>query len=1486
MAETFDDSKGDYQNRFKEENRWSKILFHPTRPLFQSELNELQSGVLSQIKLLGDTSFKGGSVISGMNLISKGKVEDNTEGKGQKSLVSLSDISSSNTRIDSVNYPDNGKLTVYSTASLATSQQGIKFKVVPSDKGDLTLSYSIQVLSGTLYRPTVVLPEDLIEASSTIDGKNVYKGLTVSDTTPLQDADGNQFNLNDNKPHQIATTVKGSDGKPVEFSLLVNTAYDALKEGRLDFELDAFKVETGDTVTSWEASETDKNVSTGFNRNQRYIVTNGLVYLGGMIRHFNETEINLSGTGKEVIGLSLEEDIITADMDPTLLDHTTGTASQWKPGADRLHYNVTLTYNDDSSVALYQLLDGKVVNDPSKPQESIINDILAKRTNDESGSYAVNGFDIWSEPNLSDSSVVDVIVDSGEAYVLGYQVNKTTSTRLQVPKSVGTADIADEVFIYSNAIPDNGLLANQPVKTVSQVTGNVQIKDESVSRSATSTTNDTLSQQAYIIDEVYSLDDKKAKTTYIQGVDFSLVNGNELKWLVTDKGKEPATGTTYYVSYKYEKTFVVDKDYKIVTAGADETADTTITFAGLSGDKPVENSQVHVSYTYFLARIDMLTLNKDGVFTVVSGQPDKLSEAQPPAQIDPMTLRIGFVTVFPNSTKAITQKSTITRIPFTGLQDMSSRINDLEYNLAVQELRFNAMQNQDPVTLKNTFSDDFSNISKADSGNKGFSAAYVPADPSITVDNKAASSIGMTADVVSSNFSQFKHTWALPYTEKTLVSQLKATNAININPYSVFNVLGQMSLTPDSDNWIDEKSNTVEKNTDVNLGNGFVTWGAMNNALTSKGYTLASGDPGYGGSWSAYAGYQHKYVKTTNTYSDTETEAEFLRSITVTFEADNLIPLDDNLELSFDGQHVDIVPATGYKSGTTKGTIMSDGGGTVKGTFVIPSGVRVGTREVKLHNDRNTAVTTFTGSGLTKTHLTTITHEHATASYYDPLAQSFAAKKGSTITSADIYFAGIPDSLSKKRTDVIVQVRKMDDSGYPSRTIVAEGILHKDDIKASSDAQTGTRVTFKDPLVVSDETSYALVIITDSDAYSLYTAVNGQPQVGTNQNLVAPAYQEGMLFTSSNAQTWSALQDTSLKFSINGASFESKGQIKFNPINMADQKFVDAQGKELLDDQGKTIPFKPSQLIILSDYLTPDNTTLDWQYRVVYADQPNDANIESASWLPYTDNATFDFSKEIRTIQFQVILTGSNGASPYIESDNLALLAYLTGREGIYLSRDINMQGNTYNHLRTQYDAMIPAGATVTPQFSTDKGSTWKEYTNGKLKKVVIDRNYTRYMWDYQLTDVSAGDNTQFGTFKVRLALNADSAYLRPKVKNLMNSMSLQDGNETGNDGYEPVTGLTYTPTGTLVWSSDGATSDVSAKLTHPLSSSDTGIVVKVVDKFGNTYSAPIANADIANETEATTTIGKETMIIKKVSDSEVKVTGLKNLAPFEIDIK
>lgn len=187
--------------------------------------------------------------------------------------------------------------------------------------------------------------------------------------------------------------------------------------------------------------------------------SNGIIFINGFfIRVPEETFglVNNFGTyaGNNVVGFTLVEKIVTETEDTTLLDNALGYSNENAPGAHRLKLIpklISLTQEqaaltkDFNPVAFYNY--GSLVSkvNPSVNVYSIVGDILATRTYEESGNYIVKNFAVDTVTNfvggeiqVGGSSNVFARVNPGIGYAQGARVELLKSAHIEMRRGIDT----------------------------------------------------------------------------------------------------------------------------------------------------------------------------------------------------------------------------------------------------------------------------------------------------------------------------------------------------------------------------------------------------------------------------------------------------------------------------------------------------------------------------------------------------------------------------------------------------------------------------------------------------------------------------------------------------------------------------------------------------------------------------------------------------------------------------------------------------------------------------------------------------------------------------------------------------------------------------------------------------------------------------------------------------------------------------------------
>lgn len=167
--------------------------------------------------------------------------------------------------------------------------------------------------------------------------------------------------------------------------------------------------------------------------------------------------------------------------------------------------------------------------------------------------------------------------------------------------------------------------------------------------------------------------------------------------------------------------------------------------------------------------------------------------------------------------------------------------------------------------------------------------------------------------------------------------------------------------------------------------------------------------------------------------------------------------------------------------------------------------------------------------------------------YYDPLAQTFnvSEKNGVVPTSVDVYFYSKDSTLP-----ITLEIREVFNGipGGPDKVIKGlQKTILPSEIVTSTNASVATKFTFDTLTRLAGGNEYALVLISDSNAYQVWISELDAEDISTknlatiNKIFITRQPSLGSLFKSQNGTTWvpSPLED--LKFTLNKASFNTSG---------------------------------------------------------------------------------------------------------------------------------------------------------------------------------------------------------------------------------------------------------------------------------------------------------------------------------------------------------
>ena len=253
-----------------------------------------------------------------------------------------------------------------------------------------------------------------------------------------------------------------------------------------------------------------------------------------------------------------------------------------------------------------------------------------------------------------------------------------------------------------------------------------------------------------------------------------------------------------------------------------------------------------IDYSFYLPRLDKIYLTKNGTFQLVNGIPAESPEWPVPIDGALEIASIKLPAYLFNVQNASITLASYKRYQMSDINKLEKRIENLEFytSLSLLENETLNMQITDADGLNRFksgfFVDDFSDTenqlkktivkNSIDYHNGELRPAPFTTELDLKIDNTSFNGIRRTGQVLT-----------LDYTEVVHVSQLYATRVENVTPYLVSYYGGTLTLTPDSDIWVDqvvleaknEDLTTYTENSeqldqagfDSRAGYGPVTWG-------------------------------------------------------------------------------------------------------------------------------------------------------------------------------------------------------------------------------------------------------------------------------------------------------------------------------------------------------------------------------------------------------------------------------------------------------------------------------------------------------------------------------------------------------------------------------------------------------------------------------------------------------------------------------------
>lgn len=681
-----------------------------------------------------------------------------------------------------------------------------------------------------------------------------------------------------------------------------------------------------------------------------------------------------------------------------------------------------------------------------------------------------------------------------------------------------------------------------------------------------------------------------------------IASGTSILW--TPGGAEPTPGSTYSVTYRYlDNVSPVDVGVDSVTLGG-----------GVPG------STVIVGYTWAVPRVDRICLDSDGYPVYVRGIPARQNPMPPPTPADLLSL----CQVHNNwiGAPTINARDTASSVTFKRLNEALRQLEDHGRLIALERMQA-AINSREPIVKLGLFVDPLTDDTYRDNG----------------VAQTAAVGDGVIQLAIAPTFynSTLTEPVMLNWIEEVVLDQPLATACEKINPYQNFLPLpGAISLTPAVDFWEERVTEWASDETREFLAGTAAT---ARTATSSEIISLGSDS----------------------------SKARFLRQIPVAFVIKGFGGGEILDALTFD--NIDVKPG---------GLVAADTNGEITGTFTIPANVTAGTKEVNAKGaGGTTAKALFTGEGTitvdTLRRVTTISRWTAAATTTgvrtimpdrsaangqgnDPQGQTFGLSEARQLVGADFRICALGDptnAILLNQTGVV--------AGFPTTEIRAEAFLP---MTGFSLGWVSPR--YRWPVLSSPNETHAIVIKTDDADHAVSVANVGDFDPVAQSYVAAQPYTTGVRVSSSNAETWTAHQDSDLTMRIVAAYYPDVTKTvplgSFNLVDCSDLKIL----------AGVEIPSADCSVIF--ELRRADGRLFRLQANQV---------------LSFTEYVT-------ETVTLSAVLAGTHTLSPTLFAP-VTLVAGKLAAAGTYVTRALKMGADIT--LKAYVETRLPVGSTLAVEY-------------------------------------------------------------------------------------------------------------------------------------------------------------------------------------------
>jgi len=1132
--------RNDFPSTIKDE--WIKVLFNNNRPLQSRELLELQDLVHTNSKKIFDTIYKNGTPISGLDItlqqtsVSGVRTFKCTEGviyiEGQFITIPSSTFTVANTT---------AVVGVLITETIVTETNDPSLND-PEKGGELWGAAGAYRLRWTA---SIAVDASSMYPIANINNNKVIRILPTDPTKQLlanyiYDAEGN-FIIRGFNTSSIATSTSTSNSNNLNNLLLqqdgltsnINTIQGQIQalidsNNRLNTSLSQYKqqiivqytTQLADLIVQTEALITSNNNSINTLKDKLNVLNTNNSLLQQDIDVEKKTQINIE-TVSISPGIGYVEGNRIVKTDNTLL-----TIQKNLPVSQI--YNAVFTYNGTSAFTSYQFsilqlstlisnrsliriqLANIVFNDVEHTIQADISlpntitsiaDIVLFIVNEfnqsitattfTSATLSLNNNDLLSvikqnyEVILTNSSTITFrfITLRNSATVPNINISLLKRDSNNTITGVG-AGITITKTLTSNASSTLNAykLGFTPVSAINRLSATLIATSKPIIRGAVPGTSDNLGQAT--VSRIISVG--KDFTSYIEGVDYRLINQSQIDWSLPSTN-EPAPGTTYFVTYLYSSILTNNVDYVL--------SNDSVKFINRT---PAIGQSFSVDYSYYQSKSGVITLDRDGNIDYI------LSEAgiNPPLPSVPSYLLP--ITTFKLSINQSTFQSIgLNKFTNKDLYELSTRLTQAVFAL------------EDKPEL---ISDNFLTYSSQDLDNSGYTAAICP--------NKQAITNGYTYKEASINTPEAsryinENYVSLPtsVTPVTYIKQDRITEykdliktsyrpILRLSSYSLFFNNNKAKATPC--NSFNSSNSKTNNRIDINnqslfglLSNSLEEALTTNNAFNSNSYDQES----------------ENYISS---------NVSLLPSLSIDLYLTDLDPASTNYKIYIDNKLVQttLVLLNGTLAGTLLNTFKPNSSGKATVRVVIPNDITTGTHTIEARNTVYSIRSKFSVFNNLLNHIVfDATNKQVTSGLIPPylsedrviytLEQTFIADDYYWLNGIVLYTSQTP-SIAAELTILLLD---------EDRNVISYG-------EATIFLNNKVRLNFLVPCLIERDKSYILCIKSPQQGFKFAIAKINEPDITTGKYFGNQLFSNGCLYYSQDGINSLELTDYDLTYEL------------------------------------------------------------------------------------------------------------------------------------------------------------------------------------------------------------------------------------------------------------------------------------------------------------------------------------------------------------------